>query len=201
MDGRKPGRIVVGVVGIENGGCGGKILVASDGSAMHPWLMWINTKRVGKGEDKVSVVQMAATAEDKAREVTTNNGQMKPAPNPEVVETAARRKFTAEYKLRILREADRCAPGELGALLRREGLYSAHLAKWRKQRERAEKAALSPQKTGRKAHETNPLVHRVSQLERENERLKQRLQQAEAIIEVQKKISALLENPLRGGSN
>lgn len=149
----------------------------------------------------MSVVQMAAKAEDKAREVTTRDGQMKSPPNPEVVETAARRKFTVEYKLRILREADRCAPGELGALLRREGLYSAHLAKWRKQRQLAEHEALAPQKRGRKAQETNPLAHRVAQLERDNERLQLRLQQAEAIIEVQKKISTLLENPLRGGSN
>jgi hypothetical protein len=80
-------------------------------------------------------------------------------------------------------------------------LYHTHLSKWRKQRELAEREALAPQKQGRKPQETNPLAARVAQLERDNERLQQRLQQAEAIIDVQKKISALLENPLRGGNN
>jgi transposase len=114
------------------------------------------------------------------------------APDPEVSDRPVRRKFTAEYKLRILREAEQCPPGQVGALLRREGLYSSHLTDWRRQREEAEREALAPQKRGRKAKDVNPLAHRVTELERENERLKQRLAKAEIIIDVQKKISSLL---------
>lgn len=145
---------------------------------------------------------MASRSKDQTRKVITRGGQVKSdPPNPEVVEKAARRKFTTEYKLRILHETDRCAPGELGAVLRREGLYSSHLTKWRQNRERAEREALAPQKRGRKAQETNPLAPRVAELERDKERLQHRLQQAEAIIEVQKKISELLGIPLKGGSD
>lgn len=116
-------------------------------------------------------------------------------PDPEVTEKPTRRRFTAEYKQRILREADLCGPGELGALLRREGLYSSHLQVWRRQRDEAERQALAPKKRGRKAKEPDPQAKRVAELERENERLRHKLQQAELIIEVQKKISALLELP------
>jgi len=124
-------------------------------------------------------------------------GKIRPIrPDPEVAAKAARRKFTAEYKLRILREADACAPGEVGALLRREGLYSSHLTEWRRQRERGELEALTPKKRGRKAQEPDPLAKRIAQLERENQRLQRRLQQAEKIIEVQKKVAALLGSPI-----
>lgn len=120
-------------------------------------------------------------------------------PDPEVVEKPVRRRFTAEYKRRILREADACAPGtgELGALLRREGLYSSHLTCWRRQREQGELDALTPKKRGRKTVEPHPLARRVAELERNNERLQQRLQQAEVIIDVQKKIAGLLGIPLK----
>jgi len=113
-------------------------------------------------------------------------------PDPEVVEKPGRRKFTAEYKERILREADRCAPGELGALLRREGLYSSHLTKWRRQRDEAIRAGLTAKQRGRKPQKPDPAAQRIAELQRENERLRQRLQQAETIIEVQKKISEIL---------
>ena len=110
-------------------------------------------------------------------------------PDPEVEPKAKRRRFTAEYKLRILRAADRCEKsGELGALLRREGLYSSHLAKWREQRS----AGLSPRKRGRKAKDDGQ-TKRLVQLERENERLRKQLRQSEVIIEAQKKLSRLLE--------
>jgi transposase-like protein len=110
-------------------------------------------------------------------------------PDPEVVAKAKRRRFTAEYKLRILRAADRCEkPGELGALLRREGLYSSHLAKWREQRS----TGLSPRQRGRKAKDEGA-AKRLAQLERENERLRKQLRQSEVIIEAQKKLSRLLE--------
>jgi transposase len=115
---------------------------------------------------------------------------------PEVVEKPMRRRYTAEFKQRILREADHCELGELGALLRREGLYSSHLTKWRRQRAEAEREALAPKKRGRKAAEPNPAAQRVAELERENARLQRRVQQAEAVIEVQKKISEILQSPL-----
>jgi transposase-like protein len=107
-------------------------------------------------------------------------------PDPEVPEKAARRRFTAEYKLRIVREAEGCeAPGDVGALLRREGLYSSHLTTWRRQREGGMLEALMPKKRGR--HAPHPLSRRVAELERENAHLQRRLKQAETIIEVPKK--------------
>jgi transposase-like protein len=117
-------------------------------------------------------------------------------PDAEVVERPVRRRFTAEYKRRIVREADRCSRGELGALLRREGLYTSHLSAWRRERDRRELQALAPKKRGPKAQPPNPLAPENEGLRRENERLRRRLQQAETIIEVQKKVSALLGIPL-----
>jgi transposase len=114
-------------------------------------------------------------------------------PDSEVAEKKPRRKFTAKYKLQILREADGCSePGQLGALLRREGLYSSHLTMWRRQREEGLLDALSPRKRGRKEKEKNPLAPKVAELERENERLRKKLKKAEIIIDVQKKISEIL---------
>jgi len=118
-------------------------------------------------------------------------------PDPEVSEKPTRRRFTAEYKLRILRLADDCTePGSIGALLRREGLYSSHLTMWRRQRERGMLDGLKPKKRGREAAKRNPLLPELERLRRENERLAQRLKQAELIIEVQKKASQMLEIPL-----
>ena len=114
-------------------------------------------------------------------------------PDPEVHERAARRRFTAEYKLQVLRQADQCAGiGEVGALLRREGLYSSHLTTWRRQREQGALVALAPKKRGRPTVPVSPLARRVAELERDNARLARRLHQAEAIIEAQKKLSEIL---------
>jgi transposase-like protein len=114
-------------------------------------------------------------------------------PNPEVIAKAARRHFTAEYKQRILQEAEACTqPGEIGALLRREGLYSSHLTTWRQQRDRGARQGLIPAKRGRKA---DPLAAEIARLQRENERLKAKLERAELIIEVQKKVSQMLGLP------
>lgn len=114
-------------------------------------------------------------------------------PDPEVRERAARRRFTAEYKLQVLRQADQCAGvGELGALLRREGLYSSHLTTWRRQREQGALVALAPKKRGRPATTVSPLARRVAELERDNARLARRLQHAEAIIDAQKKLAEIL---------
>ena len=115
------------------------------------------------------------------------------APDPEVPEKALRRKFSAEYKLRILQLADSCSdPGSLGRLLRREGLYSSNLTTWRRQRELGMLRGLEPAKRGRKAIERNPLQPELDKLRKENERLQKRLKRAELIIEVQKKVSQML---------
>jgi transposase-like protein len=104
------------------------------------------------------------------------NGQLEvEVPDPEVVPRAKRRQFSAQYKLRILTEADQCTQrGEIGALLRREGLYSSHLTTWRKQRERGQLQGLTPKKRGRKP---DPQAAELARLQRENERLKARLEQ------------------------
>ena len=110
----------------------------------------------------------------------------------EVVAKAERRRFTAQYKRKVLREADHCQqPGEIGGLLRREGLYWSNLANWRKQRERGELAGLSTKKCGPKWREKNPLAERVRELERDNTRLKRRAERAEGIVELQKKVSEI----------
>ena len=138
-----------------------------------------------------------APGSEGARRATGDSGARGPvgAPDPEVTERAKRRRFTAEYKLRILREADACkGDGDLGALLRREGLYSSHLATWRRQRDAVAKVGLKARKRGPKAKAVDP---RVKQLERENARLKRRLEEAETIIDFQKKLSKLLGIPLK----
>ncbi len=115
-------------------------------------------------------------------------------PDPEVPERAKRRQFSAEYKLRILREADGCkGSGEIGALLRREGLYSSHLVLWRRQREARALSGMRARMRGPKPKEVDP---RVKQLQRENVRLQRRLKQAETIIEIQKKVAGMLGIPL-----
>jgi transposase-like protein len=112
-------------------------------------------------------------------------------PDPEVVPKAKRRQFTAKYKLSILEEADRCTErGQIGELLRREGLYSSHLSKWRQQRARGQLQGLAPKKRGRKSQD--PSAAELAQLRRENERLRAQLEQAEMIIDVQKKLAKLL---------
>jgi transposase len=122
------------------------------------------------------------------------NGQIvRNLPDPEVVVKAQRRRFTAEYKQRILQEADACTQqGEIGALLRREGLYSSHLSTWRRQRQQGELQGLAPVKRGRKA---DPLAAENARLQRETERLKAQLARAELIIDVPKKVSELLGLP------
>jgi len=106
----------------------------------------------------------------------------------EVVAKPVRRRFTAEYKLRMLQAAEQCSPGELGALLRREGLYSSHLTTWRRQREAGQLAGLAPKQRGPKP---DPQADDLARLRRENERLQTRLLQAEAIIDAQKKLTQL----------
>jgi transposase len=131
-------------------------------------------------------------------EVAPGSGRGLDTPNPELVQRPKRRRFTAEYKLRILQTADACSrPGEIGALLRREGLYTSHLSDWRRQRDEGALAALE-QPRGRR---------RPNPLETENAELRRRLQRAEAdlakarkVIEVQGNVSALLGELLAPGS-
>ena len=110
----------------------------------------------------------------------------------EVMAKPVRRRYTAEYKLRILRAAEACSGrGEIGALLRREGLYSSNLTQWRKQCERGELEGLS-RKRGPLPKGKNSLVDKVKVLERENARLKARAERAEGLVEIQKKVSEIL---------
>lgn len=119
-----------------------------------------------------------------------------PTPDPEVVATAKRRQFSSGEKRRILAAADRCTEvGEIGALLRREGIYSSQLATWRKQRAATERAGLEPQKRGRKADPTLAEARRVAALTKENERLHRKLATAQTIIDVPKKLCTLLGLP------
>jgi len=114
----------------------------------------------------------------------------KAVPDPEVPEKALRRRFTLAYKLRIIKEAQQCTkPGQLGALLRREGLYASNLTLWRRQMQEG----LVPKKRGPVAHKTDPRSRRIAELERDNEKLTRKLKQAELIIEVQKKVADLLK--------
>ena len=116
-------------------------------------------------------------------------------PNPEVVARAKRRRFTGEYKQRILTQTDAAkGSGEIGAILRREGLYSSHLTKWRRERKDGILDGLAPQKRGPKS-KANPLASENQKLSRDNERLADRLRKAEIVIDVQKKVAMLLGRP------
>ena len=152
-----------------------------------------------KHETKLGKADEAAAAEPApAKEERTCAVAPPASPDPEVSEHVRRRTFSAAYKLRILREVEACeGPGEIGALLRREGLYSSHLTSWRRQRDEGALKLMSSQRRGPKPRK-NPLAKQVHQLERENARLQRRLEQAEAIIAIQKKVSDLLGIPLNG---
>ena len=123
----------------------------------------------------------------------TGSDGLKSLTEVEVVAKGERRRFTGEYKAKVLREADSCKrPGEIGALLRREGLYWSNLTTWRKQRETGELAGLKGRKRGPQRRERNPLAEKVRELERDNARLKRRAERAEGIVELQKKVSEIL---------
>ena len=120
-----------------------------------------------------------------------------PRPDPEVVADAKRRTFTAKYKQLILAEADAAGaqPGSIGALLRREGLYSSHLVTWRRERQAGILKGLTPHKRGPK-QKRSPQDEEMQKLRRENQRLTEELRKAEIVIDVQKKVGALLGWPL-----
>jgi transposase len=111
----------------------------------------------------------------------------------EVSAKRRRRRYSAEDKRRVLREADACnKPGELGALIRREGIYSSTLSQWRAARQRGEIAGLTAKKRGPKAHAVDARDREIWQLQKENQKLKKRAERAEALVEIQKKVSQLL---------
>ena len=119
-------------------------------------------------------------------------------PTPEVPEKPVRRRFTVAEKSRILDEADACTEaGQLGDLLRREGIYSSYLTSWRRQRAQGAQAGLTPKRRGRKGKAKNPLAEEVARLQRKNDRLEKKLRQAELIIDVQKKVSEILGIPIQ----
>ncbi len=123
-------------------------------------------------------------------------------PDPEVVAKPTRRQFSAQYRLRVLTEADRCTePGEVGRLLRREGLYSSHLTQWRKARRQGTLAGLSPKKRGAKPAAGNPLDAKVRALEAKVARLEKELQTAHTILDVQGKVAGLLGFSLKDGKD
>jgi len=115
----------------------------------------------------------------------------KAVPDPEVQTASPRRNFTAHYKLRILEEVAHCEEGKIASVLRREGLYSSHLTKWRKQRNEGGLSGLRPRKRGKPAKIVDASSRRIAELEKANSQLSHRLQQAELIIDVQKKVSEM----------
>jgi len=124
-------------------------------------------------------------------------------PDPEVSERPTRRTFTAKYKLAILEAADKCKPGsgEIGALLRREGLYSSHLTVWRRLRSEGVLTGLQKKRRGPKPRRRDPVALENQDLRRDMARLQERLDQAERIIEIQKKVSEILGIPLSRPEN
>ena len=127
--------------------------------------------------------------------VVSPAGAPEGVPDPAVEAKPQRRRFTAEYKLRILREVERAKEsGEIGAILRREGLYSSLLTQWRRDRDRVAKAGLAARKRGPKAKTKDP---RIKQLERENAKLRRRNERVELMLGIQKKVSELLGIPLK----
>lgn len=113
-------------------------------------------------------------------------------PDPEIRPRAARAQWSARDRLRILEAADACPPGELGALLRREGIYSSHLSRWRRQRADGSLTALEPKRRATPSPDARAHATELARLQRENQRLQAKLTQAEVIIDVQKKLATLL---------
>ena len=147
-----------------------------------------------KDQEELRGTEGARRATGVAREAAEFNG----GADPEVADKTTRRRFSAKYKRRIVREADRCTkPGELGALLRREGLFSSALSTWRRQRDAGELEGLRPAKRGRKGKPQDARDKRIAELERKNRRLEGKLAQAETVIAIQKKVASLLGIPLK----
>ena len=154
----------------------------------------VEWKRNGAKDQEVVGRPVEGAVGDRKR---TADGRAKSAPDPELVERPRRRTFTAKYKLKVLREADACEkPGEIGALLRREGLYSSHLSTWRKQRDAGALNALGKKRGRPKADRRDA---QIAKLRQRAERAEAELEKAHKVIEVQGNVSALLEELLRTG--
>ena len=154
-------------------------------------------ERTDRMEGQLTVGAAKARGARRASEAFAARAGAVAGVDSEVPAKAKRRRFPAEYKRGVLREADAARDaGEIGTLLRREALYSSHLNTWRRQRERGELAGLAPKRRGRKQKAVNPLAKRVAELERDKRRLERKLKQAELLLEIQKKASQLLEIPL-----
>ena len=145
----------------------------------------------------------ALGGEERSDEAPRAGASVSPArPDPEVVAKPKRRRFTAEYRLRILEEADRCTePGEVGRLLRREGLYSSHLTAWRRARRNGALRGLTSKKRGAKPKARNPLEPKVRELEVKVARLEKELHKAHTILDVQEKVAGLLGFSLDDGKD
>jgi len=155
-------------------------------------------KRTSPGDPKRSSGERSETERSEGAPGGAATRQPPSPPDPEVPEKAQRRKFTAEYKLGVLRAAESCTePGQIGEILRREGLYFSHLRDWKKQREAGALSGLQPRKRGRKAKESNPLARKLAEAEAKNRRLEKRLKEAQIIIEFQKKVAEVLGIPLK----
>ena len=131
-----------------------------------------------RSDKKLRVLETSERSEEVSKIAAERSEPEKgpPRPDPEVSAKATRRRFSARYKLRILEQTDGCESGEVGALLRREGLYWSNLQTWRRQREHGTLQALTPRKRGRKAKPVNPLDHQLRQVQAENRKLKRKLE-------------------------
>ena len=158
---------------------------------------------MSKERDSMRLTEAPGFAlEGEERSDEASNGPAYRSPDPEVVAKPIRRQFTAAYRMRILEEAERCTtPGEIGQLLRREGLYSSHLSTWRKSKREGALAGLASKKRGAKPAERNPLDSKVRELEAKVTRLEKELHQAHTILDVQVKMSGLLGFNLKDGSD
>ena len=145
----------------------------------------------------------ALGVEERSDEAPSAGANAAPTPpDPEVVAKPTRRQFTAQYRLRILEEADRCTElGEVGRLLRREGLYSSHLTAWRKARRNGSLQGLASKKRGAKAKSRNPLSPKVLELEAKVARLEKELHTAHTILDIQEKVAGLLGFSLKDGKD
>jgi transposase len=163
---------------------------------IHPDQAPTSGQQPGKGESEGGRRPTGASpfpgAADKYHEAST--------PTTEVMETIPRRTFSPQYKLRILQEADACGHGQLGAMLRREGLYYSHIKDWREQRDSGALEAFS-KKRGRKKAAKNPLAAENARLEKQNRKLEEELRKARIIIEYQKKMAELLGEPNQGANS
>ena len=154
-------------------------------------------RKVDGGGSFLGAQRSGGEPSEPERSVAPKNEADFAPPDPEVPDRPIRRRFSAKYKLKIVQEADRCSePGQIGALLRREGLYSSQLTAWRKLRDKGALHGLSSKKRGPKPPPQNPQANEMKRLQKENVRLQKKLARAEAIIDFQKKVHALLGTPL-----